>query len=151
MSSLLVGGRLGIPTFGILVKFKHPLIRHPLDSPHQGGHATARFLEAFLEGAPKQSLLRRLLRRHLVRVAVRTGAFRRVLRRGGGIVIEGRNTPFRRVRPPLADCVRPSSGKKKAHKHKYFWPVTPPVIGGSPDREARGSKIYVLSSEFKEQ
>ena len=41
------------------------------------------------------------------------------------------------------------SGKKKAHKHKSFWPVTPPVTGGSPDREA-GSKFYVLSSEPKE-
>ena len=24
------------------------------------------------------------------------------------------------------------SGKKKAHKHKSFWPVTPPVTGGLP-------------------
>ena len=30
------------------------------------------------------------------------------------------------------------SGKKKARKHKSFWPVTRPVTGGSPDREARG-------------
>ena len=30
-----------------------------------------------------------------------------------------------------------NSGKKKAHKHKSFWPVTPPVTGESPDREAR--------------
>ena len=33
------------------------------------------------------------------------------------------------------------SGKKKAHKHKSFWPVTPPVTGGSPDREARGQSF----------
>ena len=44
----------------------------------------------------------------------------------------------------------PSSGKKKAHKHKSFWPVTPLVTGGSPDREASESKFYVLSSEPKE-
>ena len=39
------------------------------------------------------------------------------------------------------------SGKKKAHTHKSFWPVTPPVTGGSPDLEAMGSKFYVLSSD----
>ena len=33
------------------------------------------------------------------------------------------------------------SGKKKAHKHKSFWPVTPPVTRGSPDREARGQSF----------
>ena len=33
------------------------------------------------------------------------------------------------------------SGKKKAHKHKSFWPVTLPVTGGSPDREARGESF----------
>ena len=33
------------------------------------------------------------------------------------------------------------SGKKKAHKHKSFWPVTPPVTGRSPDREARGQSF----------
>ena len=47
-------------------------------------------------------------------------------------------------------CSRLLSGKKKAHKHKSFWPVTPPVAGGSPDREAGGSNFYVLSSEPKE-
>ena len=34
-----------------------------------------------------------------------------------------------------------NSGKKKAHKHKSFWPVTPPGTGGSPDREARGQSF----------
>ena len=38
------------------------------------------------------------------------------------------------------------SGKEKAHKHKYFWPVTPPVTGVSRPG-GQGSKIYVLSSE----
>ena len=33
------------------------------------------------------------------------------------------------------------SGKEKAHKHKSFWPVTPPVTGGSPDWEARGQSF----------
>ena len=33
------------------------------------------------------------------------------------------------------------SGKKKGHKHKSFWPVTPPVTGGPPDREARGQRF----------
>ena len=42
------------------------------------------------------------------------------------------------------------SGKKKAHKHKSFWPVTPPVTRGFPDREAMGSKFYVLCSELQE-
>ena len=32
-------------------------------------------------------------------------------------------------------------GKKKAHKHKSFWPVTRPVTAGSPDREARGQSF----------
>ena len=41
------------------------------------------------------------------------------------------------------------SGKKKAHEHKSFWPVTPPVTGGSPTG-GQGSKFYVLSSEPKE-
>ena len=34
-----------------------------------------------------------------------------------------------------------NSGKKKAHKQKSFWPVTPPATGGSPDREARGQSF----------
>ena len=33
------------------------------------------------------------------------------------------------------------SPKKKAHKHKSFWPVTPPVTGGSPDGKARGQSF----------
>ena len=43
-----------------------------------------------------------------------------------------------------------SSGKKKAHKHKSFWPVTPPVTGGVSRPGGQGSKFYVLSSELKE-
>ena len=31
--------------------------------------------------------------------------------------------------------------QEKAHKHKTFWPVTPLVIGGSPDRQARGQRF----------
>ena len=42
------------------------------------------------------------------------------------------------------------SGKKKAHKHKSFWPVTPPVTGGVSRPGGQGSKFYVLSSEPKE-
>ena len=71
---------------------------------HQGGHATARFLEGFLEGPLKEVLLRRIPRRRLVRVSIETGVFlRRVLRRGAchRRRLEGRNMPFRRVRPPL--------------------------------------------------
>ena len=42
----------------------------------------------------------------------------------------------------LSFCDFPAfSGKKKAHKHKSFWPVTPPVTGGSPDREAVGQSF----------
>ena len=33
------------------------------------------------------------------------------------------------------------SGKKKAHKHKSFWPVTLSVTRGSPDRETRGQSF----------
>ena len=33
------------------------------------------------------------------------------------------------------------SGKKKAHKHKSFWPATPPMGGGSPGRAARGQRF----------
>ena len=43
-----------------------------------------------------------------------------------------------------------ASGKKKAHKHKYFWPVTPPASGGVSRPGGQGSKFYVLSSEPKE-
>ena len=49
-------------------------------------------------------LLRRVLRKRLVRVSIET----EVLRRGGGVIealrrrLEGRNTLFRRVRPPLS-------------------------------------------------
>ena len=42
------------------------------------------------------------------------------------------------------------SGKKKAHKHKSFWPVTPPVTGGSPDRGGQESKFMYYLSEPKE-
>ena len=43
----------------------------------------------------------------------------------------------------------PERGKKKAHKHKVFWPVT--VRWGGVSRSGvQGSKIYVLSSETKE-
>ena len=47
-------------------------------------------------------LLRRVLRRRLVRVSIETEVLRRVLRRGGCYRrrLEGRSTPFRRVRPP---------------------------------------------------
>ena len=42
-----------------------------------------RFLEGFLEGSLKEVLLGRVPRRRLVRVSVRTGVLRRVLRKGG--------------------------------------------------------------------
>ena len=66
---------------------------HPLPEPrllilgaHQGGHATARFLEGFLEGSFKEVLLGRVLRRCLcVRVSIETQVLRRLLRRGGAI------------------------------------------------------------------
>ena len=74
------------------------------EAAHQGGHATARFLEGFLEGSLKEVLLIRVLGRRLVRVSIllETEVLRRVLRRGGCYRrrLEGRNTPFRRVRPP---------------------------------------------------
>ena len=43
------------------------------------------------------------------------------------------------------------SGKKKAHKHKSFWPVTPSGDRGVFRPGGQGSKFYVLSSELKEQ
>ena len=43
-----------------------------------------------------------------------------------------------------------SSGKKKAHKQKSFWPVTTPVTGGVSRPGGQGSEIYVLCSEPKE-
>ena len=42
------------------------------------------------------------------------------------------------------------SGKKKAHKHKFFGPVTPPVTGGSPDREAGGQSFMCYPRKPKE-
>ena len=58
---------------------------------HQGGHATARFLEGFLKGSLKEVLLRRVLRRVLRRRFVRVSKETEVLRRflEGGGVIEG--------------------------------------------------------------
>ena len=44
---------------------------------------------------------------------------------------------------------RENSGKRKAHKHKSFWLVTPPVTGGVSRPGGQGSKFYVLSSEPK--
>ena len=41
-------------------------------------------------------------------------------------------------------CGQNYSGQKKAHKHKCFWPVTPPVTTGSPDREARGQSLCAI-------
>ena len=51
--------------------------------------------------------------------------------------------PQRTFAPKISPNFRVNflSGKKKAHKHKSFWPVTPPVTGGSPDREARGQSF----------
>ena len=46
--------------------------------------------------------------------------------------------------------VKHRAGKKKAHKHYYFWPVTPSGEGGSVRLGGQGSEIYVLSSEPKE-
>ena len=57
----------------------HPLPENRL--LHQGGHATARFLEGFLDGSLKEVLLRRVLRRHPVRVSAGTEVLRRLLRR----------------------------------------------------------------------
>ena len=42
------------------------------------------------------------------------------------------------------------SGKKKAHKHKQFCPVTAWVRGGSLDWAAMGPNVYVLCAEPKE-
>ena len=59
----------------------------------RGSCNRTRLLEGFLvEGSLKEVLLRRVLRRRLVRVSVETQVLRRRL--------EGRSTPFRRVRPP---------------------------------------------------
>ena len=46
---------------------------------------------------------------------------------------------------------RAVSGKKKAHKHKSFWPVTVQWGGGVSWSGVQGSKIYVLSLEPKEK
>ena len=38
-----------------------------------------------------------------------------------------------------------------AHKHTSFWPVTPPVTGGSPDQEARGQSFGSPDQEARGQ
>ena len=53
-------------------------------------------LKGFLEGSLKEVLLRRVLRRDLVRASIDTEVLRLE-----GAYLERRNTPFRRVRPPL--------------------------------------------------
>ena len=55
----------------------------------RGSCNNTRLLEGFLEGSLKVVLLRRALRSHLVRISVGTRVLRRVLRKGGGGVIEG--------------------------------------------------------------
>ena len=72
---------------------------------YQGGHATARFLEGFLEGSLKEVLLRRVLRRRLVRVSLETEVLRRVLRRGS--VIEGAERALRRLKHALSQSTTP--------------------------------------------
>ena len=52
-----------------------------------GGHATACFLEGFIEGSLSLGASYKVLRRRLVRASIETKVLRRVLRRGG--VIEG--------------------------------------------------------------
>ena len=68
----------------------------------KGVRATACFLEGFLEGSLKEVLPRR----RLVRASIETQVLRRVLSTEGVFLkalrrrLEGRSTPFRRVRPP---------------------------------------------------
>ena len=57
--------------------------------PTRGSCDRTRLLEGFLQGCLKEVLLRRALRRRLVRASVETEVLRRVLRMGGGVVIEG--------------------------------------------------------------
>ena len=52
-----------------------------ISGAHQGGHATTRFLEGFLEGSLKEALLRRL-----PGASEGTEVLRKVLRRGGGLI-----------------------------------------------------------------
>ena len=72
----------------------------------QGCHATARFLEGFLEGSLKDVLLRRVLRRRLGGVSKETEVLRRVLTRGGG-VIEGAWKALRRQTHALSQSTTP--------------------------------------------
>ena len=61
--------------------------------------------------------LRRVLRRRLVRASIETEVLRRVLRREGCYRrrLEGRNTPFRRVRPPSRVPYLGGSGESAEH------------------------------------
>ena len=101
----LIRIKTGLDTYLIRIQTRTPLSRYPaydysneraescsiqsvtdrlfLLGAHQGGHATARFLEGFLEASSKEVLHGRVLRRRLVRASVGT----KVLR--GGCVIEG--------------------------------------------------------------
>ena len=83
---------------GPFFNFGEPLVL----GAHQGGHATPRLLEGFLDGS---LLLRRVLRRRLVRASKETEVLRCVLRRGG--VIEGAEKPLRRQKHALSQSTTP--------------------------------------------
>ena len=75
---LLVPDKKLIEFFVELTELGEELNESSLSRVHaRGGHATARFLEGFLEGSLKEVLLRRVLRRHVVRASVGTGVLRR--------------------------------------------------------------------------
>ena len=75
-------------------------------------------------------LLRRALRRHLVRVSIERQRFLEGFLEGGGCYrrrLEGRNTPFRRVRPPsrdpwsIAGNFEPQKQRSKCVNHRALW------------------------------
>ena len=82
-------------------------------------------------------LLRRVLRRRLVRVLIETEVLRRVLRRGGGCYrrrLEGRNMPFRRVRPPSRAPYKRWTETEKSDLPPFAYPLLRHVERNDPQK-----------------
>ena len=109
------------------------------------GHATACFLEGFLEGSLKEVLLRRVLRRRLVRVSVGTGVFRRVLRRGGGVVIEGAQKVLRRQKHAISQSTTPLACTLIQTYHALFRELGTQLLGPLLSRPHSPEAEYSLS------
>ena len=89
---------------------------------HQGGHATTRFLEGFLEGSLKEVLLRRVLCKRRVRFSVQTRFLEGFLE--GSVVQKALKRCLELGMPlPLAGVKIPKIGKRGFRSQKNHFPT----------------------------